>query len=183
VSGILYLVLIFIATGVGILALLLAPVSLRFDSRENQMMIRWVGLSLKRKHPQEKPRKPGAKVGRRGWLARAMGHLLLEDRAFTLKMVRRLFRPMISVIRSVSVCDVEGTFSLPDPLWNGLLYGVLANVRIKNIRLSMNFEHINYVKGCLQFYPYKVLREAPGLLIRLPYGRIIRILLSHRDVS
>jgi len=68
-------------------------------------------------------------------------------------------------------------------LWNGLLYGVLANVRIKNIRLSMNFEHINYVKGCLQFYPYKVLREAPGLLIRLPYGRIIRILLSHRDVS
>ena len=183
VVGTLYLVPVIITTGAGILALLLAPVSLRFDSRENQLMIRWLGFSLTKKQLRGKPRKPEEKVGRRGWVARTMRRLLLEDKTFTLKMVHRLFRPAVSVIRSVSVSDMEGTFSVPNPLWNGLLHGVLANVRIKNTRLSMNFEHVNYVKGYLRFYPYKVLRETPGLLIRLPYGRIIRILLSHREVS
>jgi len=175
--------LILISTGVGILALLLVPVSLRFDSREKQLIVRWLGFSIKKKYVPEKPGKPGEEVPRRGWLFRTMGQLIMEDRTLACDMVPRLFRSVVSVIRSVSVRDMEATFSVPDPMWNGLLHGVLANMSTKNAHLSMNFENVNYIRGSIHFYPYRVLREVAGLLIRLPYRRMIRGALSRKKLS
>jgi hypothetical protein len=176
--------LILISTGVGILAaLLVVPVSLRFNSSEKQLIVRWLGFSIRKKYVTAKPGKPGKKISWKGWLFRTLGQLVLEDRTLACDMVSRLFRPFVSMIRSVSLRDIEATFSVPDPMWNGLLHGVLANMSTKNVHLSMNFENVTSIRGSIRFYPYRVLMEVLRLLPRLPYRRIIRAALSRKKLS
>jgi len=134
-----------------------------------------MGLSVEKRLSRKKPRrsveKPERKKKRN---IKAIGLRLAKDRDLILELFQKGYRSMIDVLRSVSNQEIEATFSTPDPMWNGVLYGILTNIHFENVNLSMNFQNINYIRGCLQFHPYKIVKVSLGLLIRLPYRRIIR---------
>ena len=77
-------------------------------------------------------------------------------------------------VRTLSFRDSEVSFSLPDPMWNGMLYGILTNIQLQNVSLSVNFEQRNYAKLWVTAYPYRVAWKLAALLIRLPYLNLLR---------
>ncbi len=162
--------IILLTLTVAILGFLLIPVSLRFDSTEKSLTVRWMSLSVTKTLGREKPRRPKEKK----WTLKAFGRGLLKDRYLFAELLQKGYRTVIDLVRSVSIREMEATFSTPDPLWNGVLWGVFANIHLENVSLSMNFQNINSVRGWLQFHPYRIIKVAVGLLIRLPYLRIIR---------
>ena len=167
--------MISLAISLGILVFFVAPVSLRFDSTQKYLIIGWMGLSLtksldgkKQRRPKEKPEKE--KKGK----IKAIGLRFLKDRDLIVELLQKGYRSMIDLLRSVSIWEIDATFSTPDHMLNGVLYGVLINIHFENVNLMMNFQNINYVRGWVQFYPYKIVKVGAGLLTRLPYRRIIR---------
>ncbi len=173
--------MMFHAIFLGILAFPLAPISLRFDSTQKYLSVGWMGLSVEKKLGRKKPRRPVEKPEReKKRNIKAIGLRLAKDSDLILELFQKGYRSMIDILRSASIQEIEATFSTPDPMWNGVLYGILTNMHFQNVNLSMNFQNINYVRGYLQFYPYKTVKVAAGLLIRLPYRRIIRTALYIR---
>jgi len=180
------------AIPLGIAALLSIPVSLRFDSTQRSLHVGWMGLSFtkslarKRLEPSkevpvtrketEKPKEKPKKT-KKGKISVA-GKLLLKERELTIELFQRGYRPILDLFRSVSIREMEASISTPDPMWNGVLAGIFASVPLKDVKLSANFQNVNYVRGSLQVHPYRVVKIAAGLLIRLPYRRIIKTLLS-----
>jgi hypothetical protein len=65
--------------------------------------------------------------------------------------------------------------SLPDPTWNGLLYAALSNLTLQDANLSVNFENRPYAKIWLTLYPYRLVQKLAGLLLRLPYLRLLKL--------
>lgn len=172
-----YVVLLGIS--VGILALLLIPISFRLDSSQRSLTVGWMGLSVTRRLGRKKARRPEEKPEKKKRRTiKAIGRLLLKDKYLILELLQKLYRPLLCMLRSASIREIEAKFSTPDPLWNGVLYGIIANIHHKNVKLSVNFQNINYLRGCFQIYPYRVVNAVTGLLIRLPYRRISRAVLS-----
>jgi hypothetical protein len=173
------LCIILLALLSGILIFLMIPVSLGFDSVQKCLTVRWLRFSVTKRLGEEKPRglkeKPKRKKKR---VVKAIGRLLLRDRYLFLKLLHEGYRSVIDILRSVSIRELEANLSTPDPMWNGVLWGVFANIHFENVTLATNFQNINYVRGRLQFYPYRIVRVAAGLLVRLPYRRIIRTALT-----
>jgi hypothetical protein len=165
----------------GIAILLLLPVSLRFDSRGGFLKVEWAGVPFTREFGRKKPRRPEEKPKKGGARAlKAFGQVLLRDRYLLLKLSQEGYRLTVDVLRSFSIRELEANVSTPDPAWNGVLWGIFSSINLKNVTLTVNFQNINHVKGWLQFYPYKVLGVISGLLVRLPYRRIIRAILSSK---
>ncbi len=185
------------AAFVGLAIPFLIPVSLRFDSTQRFLGVRWIGISftknlarkrLKRskevpvigekiEEPKEKPEKKKREKIRAG------GKLLLKERELTFELLQRGYHSILDLVRSVSIRELEGSFSTTDPMWNGVLAGILTQIHVRNVNLSANFQNLNYVRGSLQVRPYRVVKIAGGLLIRLPYRKIIKALLSIRKSS
>lgn len=159
----------------GILVIFLIPVSLGFDSRQQNFTVRWMNLSITKRLEKKGPRRPEEKPQReKKRFIKTIGVRLLKDRVLFFELLQKGYHSMIDVLRSVCIREVEATFSTPDPLWNGVFYGILNNIHSKNVSLTMNFQNINYVKGWLQFHPYKIVKVVAGLLVRLPYRRIVK---------
>lgn len=159
----------------GILVFLLIPVSLRFDSTKKYLSVRWMSLSVTKRLGSKKPKRLKVKPEKeKKPNIKAIWRLLLKDRYLIFELFQKGYRSVIDMLQSVSIREMEANFSTPDPMWNGVFCGIFANIHLENVNLSMNFQNINYVRGCLQFYPYKVVKVAAGLLVRLPYRRIIR---------
>lgn len=168
--------IIVLAIFLGILVILLTPVSLGFDSTQQNLTVRWMNLSITKRLEKKRPRRPEEKPQReKKRFIKTVGLRLLKDRGLFLELFHKGCHSMIDVLRSVCIREVEATFSTPDPLWNGVFYGILNNIHLKNVSLTMNFQNINYVRGWLQIHPYKIVKVVAGLLIRLPYRRIIKI--------
>ncbi len=184
--------IILLAILLGIAALLLIPVSLRFDSTQRSLHVGWMGLSFTKslarkrlkpakevpvirketKKPKEKPEE--TKKGR----ISVAGKLLLKERELMIELLQRGYRSILDLFRSFSIREMEASVSTPDPMWNGVLAGIFASVSLEDVKLSANFQNINYVRGWLLFRPYRVAIAAAGLFIRLPYRHIIKTLLS-----
>jgi hypothetical protein len=60
-------------------------------------------------------------------------------------------------------------------MWNGVLYGALTNLHLKEINLLVNFENRNYARIRVTIYPYRVVQKLAALLVRLPYIRMLRL--------
>lgn len=162
----------------GILVSFPIPVSLRFDSSENYIKLEWLGFSITKKLERKKPRRPKEKLKKEEKpVIKAIGRLLVVDRYLLFDLLQKGYHLAIDVLHSVSVRELEADFSTPDPMWNGVLSGIFANTRFKNATLTTNFQNINHVRGWLQFHPQRVVRVVAGLVICLPYGRIIRTVL------
>ncbi|NIO05493.1 MAG: hypothetical protein GTN74_13025 [Proteobacteria bacterium] len=185
------------ATFVGLAIPFVIPISLRFDSTQRFFGVRWMGISftkiLARKRlkppkevpvirekigkPKEKPEKKKREKIRAG------GELLLKERELTFELLQKGYRSILDLVRSVSIRELEGSFSTSDPMWNGVLAGMLTHIHVKNVNLSANFQNVNYVRGSLQVRPYRLVKIAAGLLIHLPCRKIIKTLLSIRSSS
>ena len=167
--------IILLAISLGILVFLLTPVSLRFDSTQKYLNVEWMGLSITKSIGRKKPGRPKEKAEKeKKGKIKALGLRLLRDRGLIFELLQKGYRSMIDLLQSVSIREIEATFSTPDPVWNGVLYGIFTNIHFENVNLSMNFQNINYVRVWGQFYSYKIVKVGAGLLIRLPYRRIIR---------
>jgi hypothetical protein len=158
-----------------VLLVLAAPISLGYDTGEEWLRIKWLGLSLKKRLGAERPKKPKKTVARKdrrsGWAVLAQ---LWEKRQLCLELIHRAWGCFLEVFRTLSFRDSQATMSLPDPMLNGLLYGVVSNINLKNMDLSVNFENRNYAKIRVTVYPYRVAARLTAFLLHLPYIRIIR---------
>jgi hypothetical protein len=166
------------------LLFLFTPVSLEFDTVKKSLHVEWMGVALRIRLGRRKPARSKAEPERKKKSqAKAIGLYLVEERDLIFELFQKARRPLVKLLRSVSIRNIEGSFSTPDPLWNGVLYGICFNLPLEYVHLSANFENINYVKGGVQFYPYKIVETAVPLLIGLPYRRILRVFLSIRKSS
>ena len=166
---------------IGLLVLLMVPIKLRFDSRQRRLTVHWMGLSATRRLGGKKPRvteEKGEREKRR--IIKTVGRLFLKDKYLIFELLLRVYRPFVYLLRSVSVRELDASFSTPDPMWNGVLFGIANNVHHKNVRLSVNFQGINYLRGCFEIRPYRLLHATISMLVRLPYRRIIRNILGMR---
>lgn len=168
-----------VAILMGVLAVLLIPVSVRFDSSQKSLTVVWMGLSWSKRLSREKLRRPGQRPEKEKWLTPGrVFRCMLKDGHLALELLQKLHRPLMHLLRSVSIRKIEASFSTPDPMWNGVLYGVIANIHRENVKLSVNFQEINYLRACLQVQPYRVLNTAIALVLRLPCRRIIRAIVD-----
>ena len=175
-----FLILLVVVSG--ILAVLLIPVSLRFDSRQKRISVEWLRFSVTRRLVRKKRKVPKERSERETKRTiKAIGRFFLSDRDLFLELCAAAYRFVIDLLRSVSVRKLEVNLSTTDPMWNGVISGVLANVHLENVSLAANFQTENHIKGWLQLYPYKLLKVSTGLLFRLPYRRMIRTLLFTKE--
>jgi hypothetical protein len=167
-----YLIMGLLLMGLLILA---APISLRYDSGEQWLRIKWLGLSLKKRWGVEKPKKPRktiAQKSKRSGLA--VLQRLWEKRELCLELIHRVGRFCLEIFRTLSFRDSEASMSLPDPMLNGLLYAVASNIHLDNVDLSVNFENRNFAKIRVTIYPYRVASKLATFLLQLPYLRLVR---------
>jgi hypothetical protein len=156
------------------LLFLAAPISLGYDSREQWLKIRWLGLSLKKNLEKGKPKKKRGltqKKKKQGW---ALLLRLWEKRDLCLELSQRVWRFILGVCRTFNFRESEAGVSLPDPALNGLLFAVVNNIHLDNVALSVNFENHNFAKIRVTIYPYRVARQLAILMLHLPYIRILR---------
>ena len=167
-----YFILAVLLVGLLILA---APISLRYDTGERWLRIKWLGLSLKKRLGVEKPKKlRPILVQKRKRRGEAVLRRLWEKRELCLELIQRVRRFALEVIRTLSFRDSEAGISLPDPMLNGLLYAVVSNIHLENVDLSVNFENRNFAKIRVTVYPYLVAAKLANFGIRLPYLKILR---------
>lgn len=178
-----YFILSAILVGLLILA---APLSLGYDSVEQWFKLRWLGLTMTKRLKGKKPKKlrqiitrknkiPGAGLMRRLW----------HEPDLCLELINHARRFGLEIFRTLNFRDSEATVSLPDPMWNGLLYAVVTNIDLSNVDLSVNFENRNFAKIWVTVYPYRVAGKLAVLLLHLPYIRILRFAwdLKHRKTA
>lgn len=160
---------------VGII-ILAAPLSLGYDSLEKWFKVRWLGLTITKKLGREKPKKiskraTGKKKPRGPFAMRP----LWRHRDLVRELIRKLLGLALEVYQTLSFRDSEAGFSLPDPMWNGMLFAVLHNINVQEMNLSVNFEERNYAKIWVTVYPYRVVQKLLGFLLHFPYLRTIRL--------
>jgi hypothetical protein len=166
------------------LLLLFTPVSLKFDTVKKSLHAGWMGVDLRIRLGRRKPARSKAEPERKKKShAQAIGLYLVEERDLIFELLCKARRPLMKLLQSVSIRNMEGSFSTPDPLWNGILYGICFNLPWEKFHLSANFENINYVKGEVQLYLYRVVETVVPLLIGMPYRRIIRAFWAIRKSS
>lgn len=157
----------------GILAILLMPTSIRFDSTERLVRVGWSTFSVTIK-PGSKARAAKGKPKKRiEKLLQTLGRLSMRDPRLLLAILRTAGRSVNDLARSITVREFEADLSLPDPLSNGVLWGILAGLPVKRVTLRVNFQNINRVRGHVQASPYRLLAVAGCFLVRLPHRRVI----------
>ena len=166
------------------IVLLAAPISLRYDSVEKWYKLRWLGLTITRRPGAAKPKKSRkiTKKKRKPHGFALMGRLW-RQRDLVAELINKVGRFVLEVFRTLSFRDSEAAVSLPDPMWTGVLYGVLTNVQLQNVNLWVNFENRNYAKIQVTVYPYRVAGKLLSLLIRLPYLHLLRFAWDLRKSS
>jgi hypothetical protein len=156
--------------------ILALPVSLRYDSSEKGLRVRWLGLTITRGAGREKPGKPGKKkTGKKKGRGSANLGLWWRRRELVKELIGQALEFAWEAGRTLTFRDSAATFSLPDPMWNGMLSAVLLNVNLPNINLSVNFQDRNYAKIWVIIYPYRVLGKLAVFLCQLPYLRLARL--------
>ena len=170
------------ALSAGIALFLWIPVLLRFDSGDKSLTLSWMGLSMRKRFGQRTPKKAGEKPQReKGRMTQALARLLLADRDLLSEVLRNAYRALPSVFKALRVREIEGTVSIADPMWNGVLFGILANTSLERVHLSVNFRDVKHLRGSIQVSPCRALRAAAGFLIRFPYRRLVRAALVTKN--
>jgi hypothetical protein len=168
-----YLMLGPILAGMVILAV---PISLGYDSGEKWFKVRWLGLTITKRLRAEKPEKPRKITKKkRKFQGRAIMGLFWQKRDLVAELSNRLGRFVLGVFRTLTFRDCEASLSLPDPMWNGVLYGALTDLNLPDWTLAVNFDNHNYAKIWVTLYPYRVAWQLAALLLRLPYLHLIRL--------
>jgi hypothetical protein len=166
-----YLILGILLMGLLILA---APISFGYDTGEPWLRIRWLGLTLKKSCAAKQPHRQKTLSQKSRTRGRAVLLRLWAKRDLCLELLQRVRGFSLGVFRTLNFRDSEAGISLPDPMWNGWLYGVVSAIDVENVSLSVNFENRNYVKIRVTVYPYRVIHQATTFVLHLPYLRLLR---------
>ncbi|MGA7579124.1 MAG: hypothetical protein ACLQUW_14280 [Desulfobaccales bacterium] len=168
-----YFILGAILVGTVVLA---APISFEFDSTERRVKFVWLGLNITRRLQGQRREKAPKKTKKR-WKTRGLAMLrrLCQGRDLVWELVERVRRFGLEVFRGLFFHNSEVRISLPDPMWNGLLYAAVGNLQLKEMNLSVNFDNCNYAKVWVTAYPYRVIWRLATLLLTLPYIRLLRL--------
>lgn len=158
------------------LIILAVPISLGYDSVEKWFQVRWLGLTITRRWEKERPEKIEEKTTekKKKNYGKAIMARFWQKRDLVLQLLPQLWRFGLKVVRTLSFRDSVASFSLPDPMWNGIIYGVLCNLHLKEVNLSVNFVQRNYAKIWVTVYPPRVARQLAVLLLHLPYLQMLR---------
>lgn len=156
------------------LVILAVPISLGYHSAEKWFRVKWLGLTITRRLGREKPAKITKKIASKKNKSRGIGKRLWQHRELMEGLIIRLGRFALEVGRTLSFRDSAAAVSLPDPMWNGVLYGVLTNIRLENVDLSVNFENHNFARIWVTVYPHRVAPKLAVLLLQLPYVNLLR---------
>lgn len=168
--------MIYVILGLMLLGLLIlaVPVSLGYDTGEPWLKIKWLGLTLRKSLTEKKKLKQKAKTTTSPKRSRPVMLRLWEKRDLCLELLQRFWHLFLAVLRTLNFRGSEAGISLPDPMWNGLLSGVVSNIHVDNFSLLVNFDNRNYAKIRVTVYPYRVMRQVTIFLLRLPYLRMMR---------
>lgn len=158
------------------IVILVVPISLGYNSAEKWFKLTWLGLTITKRLGQEKPEKIGQKTTPKPKknYGRAIMARFWQKRDLVLQLLPQLWHFGLKVVRTLSFRDSVASFSLPDQMWNGILYGVLTNIHLDEVNLSVNFVQRNYAKIWVTLYPYRVARQLAVLLLHLPYLQMLR---------
>lgn len=117
------------------------PVSLSWDTRKKSISLKWRGLLL------------WERKGDRG-LTKIFGFPLpLGSRSKEIRLPMRLtyLKEIFSVLTQWRIKKVEGTFSFPDPMVNGVLFGWISALNSEKtdpkIDVTINFSGENWCRG------------------------------------
>jgi hypothetical protein len=163
------------------LVILAVPVSLGYDSVDSRLRVKWLGLTFTKRLGGEKPakirptRQKPHRERKRQLQGRAALTRLWQGRDLVGELINRVGKFGFEVLRTLSFRHTEVSLSLPDPGWNGLLYAVLGNLTLKDANLSVNFENRHYAKIWVTVYPCRLAQKLAGLLLRLPYLRLLKL--------
>lgn len=177
---------------------LFSPVVLSVNSETGQVRVRWfaaleyrrplpwakgetafsmvgkrVALSQSRaaREPERetvarKPRKNRARIAR--FLRRCLG-----DPTIRSSVARRFAKLARGIWRSVSLTRREVSVSLPDPAWNGMLAGWLAQSDADSaFRIDFTGENSAYFEA--RMYPYRIVGALLAFVFGLPYPALVR---------
>ncbi|MHB8068853.1 MAG: hypothetical protein ACYDIC_13265 [Desulfobaccales bacterium] len=157
--------------------LLMTPVSLGYNSLEQWLKVRWLGVTITRGLGRKKPKQP--KKIPKSLKAKKSSfegvRLLWRQRDLVRELLQKLLGLALQVYQTLSFRDSEAHFSLPDPMWNGMLYAVLTNIEAQELNLSVNFEERNYAKIWVTVYPYRVMQKLAVFLLHFPYLRTLKL--------
>ena len=162
------------------MALLIVPLSLGYDSGEKVLQGKWLGLTFTKRLRPGKPRKPRGDRKPKKKADKTIWRGLLADRGLALGLLKKTVKFVIDLGRTLSFKDTKVSLSLPDPAWNGVLYGILTNLDLQDIQLSVNFYHQNHAKLWVTLYPYRVVFRVAAFIISLPGVRIVRAIYKQR---
>lgn len=159
---------------------LAAPISLRYDSTVQWFQVHWLGLTFTRRPGAKKPEKIRKKIRpkarKKQWIkGPALAARLWGQRDLVKELLVRACRFLLELYRTLVFKECEAAVCLPDPMLNGLLYGILINTPLPQAGLSVNFEQRNFAKIRVTVYPYRVALKTVVLLFHLPYLRMIRL--------
>jgi hypothetical protein len=159
-----------------VIIILAAPLSLGYDSLEKWLKVRWLGLTITRRIGREKPKKFSKRaVGKKKTGAPLTMRPLWQQRDLVRELIQKLVGFALELGRTLTFRDSEARISLPDPMWNGMLYAVIRNINVQDVNLSVNFEQRNYAKIWVTLYPYRILQKLAVFLFHFPYRRTIRL--------
>jgi hypothetical protein len=181
-------------------AALFSPLVITIDSANRQLRVRWlaaleywrplpwaegkagIGIAGKairlpaRRGTRKRERKSG--IGKTRKNRARVGRFLrscLGEPSIRLALSRRLGGLWRGMRRSVTLTCREISVSLPDPAWNGMLAGGLAQssgIRISAMRVNFTGENGVFLEARL--YPHRIARALLLFLIGLPYRAIFR---------
>ncbi|HVB99539.1 MAG TPA: hypothetical protein VNJ12_09465 [Candidatus Dormibacteraeota bacterium] len=150
-----------------------------FPPAEGKAELRFAGKSLslpaRRAKRKRRPAAPGPrKAGKRATAARFLRRCLCQPEVRRI-LVKRIGRLAKGMLRSVAWTGRQVNLSLPDPAWNGMLAGWLAQRHGgRGSAVRVNFTGENELFLEVRVYPYRI---ATALLIfsaGLPYRALLR---------
>jgi hypothetical protein len=184
-------------------AALFTPFILTIDSGKRQMRIRWLGsLEYWRPLPgtegepglsiagmsirfrERRTRQAGGEAAASRRAApkprndyRRMGRFVrgcLREPSIRVGLVKNLARLWRGIVQSISFTHRQIELSLPDPAWNGMLAGWLAQTSAGRRAIRVNFVGGSSVLLEARLYPYRVAEAFVFFLGRLPYRALLR---------
>ncbi len=185
-------------------AMLFAPVVILVDSRQSLLVVRWLGVfeyrralagagreaevsifrrPVRRPKPGKAPSPPGEpqaksaqvrKKPQRRFPSRLVARCL-GDSHIRRALARQLWKLGKRVLRSVVLVRSSGRVSLPDPAWNGMLAGALAQCSgFRRLGIGVNFTGDNSIFLEIRFHPHRILKAILFFLPGLPYWAVFR---------
>ncbi|MFQ5779347.1 MAG: hypothetical protein ACE5HN_01015 [Nitrospiria bacterium] len=183
------------------IALLLIPFRFTIDSGQKSIHLRWhlleaavdfskrtiligfAGIRYRKKMREASPTfdRPDKKQKKGTPKRPPLLRVLLSRRSLLMDLVPKVVRYLIRLLRLASVREIRWDYGSTDPIINGICYGLVQGIRIKNVRISVNFFGENHFVGRFSLQLYRIMIPTLCLLAQLPYARLYRLYKETRE--